>query len=274
MDYKLFKTFIEVSKYRHFGRAADSLHLTQAAVSSRIKLLEQYYNRTLLNRGGGQVTLTTSGELLYGYATRVMSILEETKKELLHDTHEATELEIAVSPNVLHTDFQHKLVGVTEGLSACCVSVSVLNHDQIRKGLILNTLSIVFSFNRVYHDDFFCKKISSVTLVLVSTSNDSSVERHVFIDWGDHFLMDFSKRHPSMTPIFRTESGYLGLQFILDKGGSAYLPLGMVQSHLQKKNLYKILGVPELSYFMYIGYNKKLLPETVTDKLAHLLNVY
>ena len=33
VDTELLKTFLEVSKTRHFGRAAESLYLTQSAVS-------------------------------------------------------------------------------------------------------------------------------------------------------------------------------------------------------------------------------------------------
>ena len=40
MDTELLKTFLEVSRTRHFGRAAESLYLTQSAVSFRIRQLE------------------------------------------------------------------------------------------------------------------------------------------------------------------------------------------------------------------------------------------
>ena len=42
MDVKVFKTFLEVANTRHFGRAADNLFITQAAVSARIKQLEEF----------------------------------------------------------------------------------------------------------------------------------------------------------------------------------------------------------------------------------------
>jgi LysR family transcriptional regulator, flagellar master operon regulator len=40
VDTELLKTFLEVSRTRHFGRAAESLYLTQSAVSFRIRQLE------------------------------------------------------------------------------------------------------------------------------------------------------------------------------------------------------------------------------------------
>ena len=36
MDLELLRTFLEVNRTRHFGEAAEALHLTQAAMSARI----------------------------------------------------------------------------------------------------------------------------------------------------------------------------------------------------------------------------------------------
>ncbi len=55
MDVKVFRTFLELAKVRHFGRAAENLYLTQAAVSARIKQLENHFDAQLL-----PVTVTTS----------------------------------------------------------------------------------------------------------------------------------------------------------------------------------------------------------------------
>ncbi len=45
MDTDLLKTFLEVSKTRHFGKAANNLFVTQAAVSARIKHLIKGVNK-------------------------------------------------------------------------------------------------------------------------------------------------------------------------------------------------------------------------------------
>lgn len=43
MDTVLIKTFLELNQCRHFSKAAESLYLTQATVSSPIRQLEQYF---------------------------------------------------------------------------------------------------------------------------------------------------------------------------------------------------------------------------------------
>jgi len=49
VDTELLKTFLEVTKTRHFGRAADNLYLTQSAVSFRIRQLESQLGNPNLN---------------------------------------------------------------------------------------------------------------------------------------------------------------------------------------------------------------------------------
>jgi DNA-binding transcriptional LysR family regulator len=41
MDTQLLRTFLEVHRTRHFGRAADNLYVSQSAVSARIRQLEE-----------------------------------------------------------------------------------------------------------------------------------------------------------------------------------------------------------------------------------------
>lgn len=62
MDTELLKTFLEVSRTRHFGRAAEALYLTQSAVSFRIRQLENQLGVNLFTRHRNNIRLTTAGK--------------------------------------------------------------------------------------------------------------------------------------------------------------------------------------------------------------------
>ena len=62
MDTELLKTFLEVSRTRHFGRAAEALYLTQSAVSFRIRQLENQLGVNLFTRHRNNIRLTPAGE--------------------------------------------------------------------------------------------------------------------------------------------------------------------------------------------------------------------
>lgn len=80
MDTELLKTFLEVSRTRHFGRAAESLYLTQSAVSFRIRQLENQLGVNLFTRHRNNIRLTAAGEKLLPYAETLMSTWQAARR--------------------------------------------------------------------------------------------------------------------------------------------------------------------------------------------------
>ena len=62
MDIELLKTFLELSRTRHFGRAAENLFISQSAVSARIRQLEDSIGAPLFTRDRNNIQLTSAGE--------------------------------------------------------------------------------------------------------------------------------------------------------------------------------------------------------------------
>ncbi|TKC88013.1 LysR family transcriptional regulator [Trinickia terrae] len=63
MEIKLLKTFLTVVELRHFGRAADALHMSQPALSKQIGALEASLGGKLFERGRHGAALTRFGEM-------------------------------------------------------------------------------------------------------------------------------------------------------------------------------------------------------------------
>ncbi|MSE17053.1 HTH-type transcriptional regulator HdfR, partial [Pantoea agglomerans] len=99
MDTELLKTFLEVSRTRHFGRAAEALYLTQSAVSFRIRQLENQLGVNLFTRHRNNIRLTAAGERLLPYAESLMSTWMMAKKEVSH-TQQHHELSIGASASL------------------------------------------------------------------------------------------------------------------------------------------------------------------------------
>ena len=61
-----------------FKRAADSLYVSQPAVSLQVQNLERQLDVPLFDRGGRRAQLTEAGHLLLQYGDRILSLCEET----------------------------------------------------------------------------------------------------------------------------------------------------------------------------------------------------
>ncbi|MBI4275311.1 MAG: LysR family transcriptional regulator [Rhizobiales bacterium] len=71
------RTLIAVIDLRSFTKAAQSLKVTQPAVSAQIKRLQLLLGTELLDKSAPGVTLTPTGELVINYARRLLSINDQ-----------------------------------------------------------------------------------------------------------------------------------------------------------------------------------------------------
>jgi molybdate transport repressor ModE-like protein len=82
LDVKRLRILREVAEQGSFSAAADSLHLTQSAVSQQIAALERETGATLLDRNHGSVSLTDAGATLVSHTDAVIARLDEAEREL------------------------------------------------------------------------------------------------------------------------------------------------------------------------------------------------
>ena len=71
MEFRQLRTLLAIVETHNFTRAAERVHLTQAAVSAQIKALETEAGVPLFARVNKKVFLTEAGELLVRRAERL-----------------------------------------------------------------------------------------------------------------------------------------------------------------------------------------------------------
>src|SRR5207249_1671831 len=129
-----------------FTAAAQAQRLTQAAVSQRIRALEQRLGLSLFRRQGGRVLLTEAGHRLYPYAQRILALHQEARQEV---TGKKTPVAGSLSLAASSVPGEHLLPGILSGFRKKCphiqVRVSVadsatvldrVEHGQAQLGLV------------------------------------------------------------------------------------------------------------------------------------------
>lgn len=82
MDLNTLQAFVEVADQGSFSAAADSLYLTQPAVSKRVAQLESELNVALFDRIGRKITPTEAGRALIPKARRLLNDARDLKQVL------------------------------------------------------------------------------------------------------------------------------------------------------------------------------------------------
>ena len=78
------RTLSAIARYGSFSRAAESLNLSQPAVSHQIRLLEQDLGTPLLDRVGKRAFPTRAGEILLAHGARALAELDAARSAI-HD---------------------------------------------------------------------------------------------------------------------------------------------------------------------------------------------
>jgi DNA-binding transcriptional LysR family regulator len=82
LDLTALRALVTVVDAGSVTRAAAQLNLTQSAVSMQIKRLEESLDLCLLDRSSRQLSPTTKGEEVLGYARRMMALNDEAMERL------------------------------------------------------------------------------------------------------------------------------------------------------------------------------------------------
>lgn len=111
MDTKWLEDFLSLAVSTSFSRSADQRHVTQSALSRRIKRLESWLGMPLFDRTTYPIQLTPAGEEFLPIAQKTLHTLERTRTTLLHHQQERSDtltfamlntLSLTFFPNWLH----------------------------------------------------------------------------------------------------------------------------------------------------------------------------
>ncbi len=79
MEIRQLRYFVTVAQTRHFGQAAERLHMAQSPLSQAIRQLESQVGATLFTRTTRRVELTPAGEALLRDAERILESVDAAR---------------------------------------------------------------------------------------------------------------------------------------------------------------------------------------------------
>ncbi|WP_298364835.1 LysR substrate-binding domain-containing protein [Azospirillum sp.] len=77
LDMDVLRALVIAMEHGGFARAAERLGRTQSAISLQMKKLEEQVGQPLFRKAGRTVALTDAGDLLLGYARRIVTLNDE-----------------------------------------------------------------------------------------------------------------------------------------------------------------------------------------------------
>ncbi|MES9940694.1 MAG: selenium metabolism-associated LysR family transcriptional regulator [Candidatus Thiodiazotropha sp. 6PLUC2] len=82
------QVFHTVARLLSFTKAAETLHMTQPAVTFQVRQLEEYFNTRLFDRTHNRISLTEAGDRVFGYADRIFDLYADMENSVREMTGE------------------------------------------------------------------------------------------------------------------------------------------------------------------------------------------
>ncbi len=130
------KAFLTVVRAGSINRAADLLHLTQPAVTSRIKGLEDTLGTVLFERTGAGVRLTKPGDMLVGYAEQFQQLAGAVEQNVMDPNAADGLLRLGVSETIAQSWLADFVSELHQHYPKVRIEISVDISANLRDGLL------------------------------------------------------------------------------------------------------------------------------------------
>jgi len=262
MNTDLLRTFLEVSKTRHFGHAAENLYLTQSAVSTRVKQLEAMIGVAVFTRQRNNILLTPAGERLLPHAENLLAAWQLTVQEVGIPEKKNAQLSLGGTSNLWDTFLQSLLPQLSIKFPNLYIRTEINTSQHLVRSLLGGRVDIFASLDPPANSDFEAEVIGNLELIMVCNHaekliGDVPAIGHVFVDWGTAFNISQARLFTEpVAPILHTAQSRIALEFILSHRGAAYLPRALVQPYLEDGNLFQVTDSLEVEQNVYAVYLK------------------
>lgn len=266
MDFRTLEVFYSVATLKNFARAAESLRLTQSAVSQRIANLEAEVGGRLLERSNRGTSLTPKGHILLVYADRLLRTRMELTEAISHPDTTSRLIRIGVADTLAQTWLPAFIGSAHAQYPFITFEIDIDVTPNLRARLLRQEIDLAFLLGKVLEPGIASVDLCSYTLAFVSSPDITFDERPVSVEaMSKYALISFPKTtipYQTIQELFRARS--LGMPRIhlsssistivrmtLDNIGISLIPPSVIKAELRDGRLALLdtdLPLPTLEY--------------------------
>lgn len=259
MNIENIRAFLEISQTGSFQQAARNLHITQSAMSARIKGLENSLNRQLFLRRRNGALLTPGGQSFLRHAASLIRTWELARQEsALADEFESV-VGLGVQLNHWQAIVTPWVKWMSENHPTLATHIQSDYSSRLMELLRTATIDVAILYEPQQIPGIIIEPFADEPLIMISSVPRSveqgSVEGYVYVDWGQKFRADHSRVFPGIGK-HRLSVGLadVGLGHIEMHGGSGYFLQSAVKQQLAEGTLHRVENAPEFTITTFMAY--------------------
>ena len=270
MNTDFLRTFLEVAKTRHFGRAAENLFLTQAAVSSRIKQLERALGVALFTRQRNNILLTPPGERLLPHAENLLAAWQVALQEVGAPHRLATQVTFGGTTTLWDSFLQPVLPKLAERFPNLYLRTEINSTQELIRALQGGRVDLITVLDPPTNVGLESRRIGRLDLLMVASEpglslGDIPAIGYIFVDWGTAVNLRQARLFAApVAPVLHTGQARIALEFLRARGGAAFLPETLALPCLEQGTIFPVDEVAGASQDVHVAFSRD------SDKLAEL----
>lgn len=249
--------FLEVVKYQSFAKAAHAMGITGPAASKQVMALEDELGIKLLHRTTRHVTLTDEGSIYYERARLAIEELKDAATQI-HDMKTTPKglLRVNAPLSFGHMHLLPALAGFAKKYPDVKMEVSL---EDRKVDVIAEGFDIVVRIGVLNDSSLIAKHLADCPAYLVASPDyvknhgipktTSELKNHRFIVFSHHggsgewHYKDATGKRGSVRfdADFKANTAEMMLQAALDGVGIALLPIFSIATHLQSRQLVRVM---------------------------------
>jgi DNA-binding transcriptional LysR family regulator len=255
LDITLARTFLEIVAAGSFLGASERLHVTQTAVSARVRTLEELLARKLFVRNKAGASLTPAGEQFVRYATTIVQVWERARHQVAVPPGRRAVLAIGCEIALWDPLLLDWLLWMRHNVPRLALRTEVGAPVDLLTRVAEGIVDIAVMYAPQQRPGLRIELLIEEKLVMVSASKQTKVPDpadYVYVDWGPEFAAQHSLAFPGLSSAGVVAGlGPLGREYLLAAGGSGYFRLAVVRAHLDSGRLQRVRDAPEFLYPAY-----------------------
>jgi DNA-binding transcriptional LysR family regulator len=242
------RTFLEVAETGNFNRAAERLNVTQSTVSARIRALEESLGQRLFERDKAGARPTEAGRRFRRHAEALMRTWQQARQDIALPSGFRGIVSLGAEPNLWHGLGENMLGWLRRHVADHALRARTGGLENLQRMLHEGSVDLLIAYEAAARTGFEMVHLFDEELLLVAHEPRDLVRWHplyVYVDWGEAVREAHDRAYPvDETPLLTVDQASTALAYMLNSGGSGYLPRRMATPHLAAGRLHRVPRAP------------------------------
>lgn len=256
MNIAALQTFLAVVQTGNLNKAAEQLNVTQSTVTTRLDTLEDTLGQKLLVRSRRGAELTKAGFAFQRHAELMTQAWDQARKAVGLPRGFSGMFSFACHPDLWDGAGSSWLERVREERPDLALEAWSGDLSDISRWLSSGLVDLALVPEPVGGAGLASHEVGRDRLVQVSTVPRSAMAwdpDYVYVDLGSEFRRQHSVAWPGDETAHMTfGSSRWALDYLLDRGGSAYLPWRLSERWVRGGRLHPVDGAPEFTRALHM----------------------